>query len=278
MSRNFSYEDEFSLSDIVRVFKANKINILISPFLFASIALLFSWMFITPSYEAFGSIQTGQVAGKVLESGFVLEQRMKDKSFISDVIAAHPNVFNKEKDLVSEERYLQETLNVKKNKDVEIVSFSLKANSVQEAHLKAEAVVDTLHIAHAAIFDSNTSMIRQQIEMIDAQIALVREDDRKLQHNIAQSHGLNSYNAVVDSLVAKDRAEELRSLMSRKFELESSLHPAVSFNTKLLGKIYVSKEPVDPNLLFIGLVAFLVGIFSTIFAALLRDSLARLSS
>jgi uncharacterized protein involved in exopolysaccharide biosynthesis len=83
---------------------------------------------------------------------------------------------------------------------------------------------------------------------------------------------------VVDSLVAKDRAEELRSLMSRKFELESSLHPAVSFNTKLLGKIYVSKEPVDPNLLFIGLVAFLVGIFSTIFAALLRDSLARLSS
>ena len=85
---------------------------------------------------------------------------------------------------------------------------------------------------------------------------------------------LNSYNAVVGSLVLQDRVKQIRELQNQKMALTVSLSSAITYNTRLLGSIWVSQEPVTPNYQMILLVALAVGLFVGVFAAFLRHSLS----
>ena len=114
MSNKVHYEAGLSLIDVISVIKIYRRSILIAPPVVTLIIILFSVFFIEPCYKAYGVIQVGQVDGKLLESGFVLEERMKDMSFISQIIGQHREVFNDEKDLAAEEKLLKKGLEVKK--------------------------------------------------------------------------------------------------------------------------------------------------------------------
>ena len=266
------YEDELNLRDILAIFSKYKRSILLTPLIFALIALLFSWLFIIPLYQASATIEIGQVNGKLIEDSPVAEQRMKDLSFISNVIQTHRDIFKYEKDISSEEAFLQKTLQVKRSKDATyLIFFELLGRSRDVALKKANAIFETLKTSHDKAFEINIGMLKQQIDLIDNHIKLLQRD--KLSKN-RDSSTLNSYNAVVDSLVLQDQVRQLRELQNQKMALQMSLNSAVTYNTRLLGAIWVSKEPVTPNYHMIGLIAFVVGLFLGILTAFLRHSLS----
>ena len=71
--------------------------------------------------------------------------------------------------------------------------------------------------------------------------------------------------------MGNDRESQVRALGDRKLGLEMGLNGAMTFNTKLLGSVYVPYDPVSPNLLLIGAVAFMLGLFLALIASFLRE-------
>lgn len=266
-------EDELSLLDIYRILKAYRKSILLAPFLISILAVLVSWLFIEPCYKAYGTIQLGKVNGRMLEDGFVLQERMKDMSFISEVILQHPNLFNYEKNLAAEETWLINTLEVKKNKETDLVTFSLLAHNPERAKLKAQAIIDTIRIKHNKLYGANVQIIRSQIDMLEKQIESILNDSKSVRMQLHGSRSLSYYNTVVGSLILNSQSDQLREFTTKKLELEEALNLALTFNTQLLGDIYVSRNPVSPNIPLIAVVAFLLGLFGAIFMAFIRHSL-----
>lgn len=265
------YEDELNFKDMLNVLKDYKKLTLITPIVFVIVAALMTWLFITPRYQAFATVELGKVNGKVLEETAVAEERMKDRSFIATVIGKHPDLFKYQKDLAEEEEFLQKSLVVKKSKDAEnLISFSLLGRSRDIAQQKANAVFETLKMSHTAIFDTDVAMINQQLHLIDDQIALINKNRFSGRDG---GSALNSYNAVVDSLMMQDQVRQLRDLQNQKMALTLSLSSAVTFNTRILGSVWVSQKPVTPDYQVILLVAFFLGLFVSVFGAFLNQAL-----
>lgn len=271
--RSAYLDDELSLKDILNILKPYARGIILAPIVTSLAALLVTFLFVQPCYKAYGTIQIGQVNGKALENVFVLQERMKDMSFISEIIATHRDLFKYEKNLAAEEARLGKALEVKKNKDTDLVSFTLLAHSQERAKLKAAALIDTLKLKHGELYNPNLQMIHNQIDIVAKQIESISQDNQKFRLQLQGSHNLNSYNAVVDSLVVNSQSDRLRDLTNKKLELEASLNSALTFNTKLLGEIYVSKTPVSPNLPLIAAITFLVTLFGVVFAVFARHAL-----
>jgi uncharacterized protein involved in exopolysaccharide biosynthesis len=267
-----SFEDELALKDVINILKQYQKSIILTPLVFLAVALLFSWFFITPRYQAFATIEIGQVNGKLIEEGAVVEERMKDRSFISNVISTHLDIFKYERNLSAEESFLQKTLEVKKSKEANnLISFNLLGRSREVALSKANAVFQTLKVFHDGVFNTNVDMLNEQIRLIDEQINMLNKD--KL-GKTRDTGVLNSYNAVVDSLVLQDQVRQMRELQNQKMSITMSLSSAVTYNTRVLGNIWVSQAPVTPNYQIIALVAFVLGIFVGVFGAFFRHSLS----
>lgn len=263
-------EEEISLQDILRFVGRNRLLLLLTPLLFTLSALTYTSAFVAPSYQAFATIQVGQVNGKPLESGFVLEQRLKDRSFISDIITQHRALFSQRSDLANEQANLERTLTVKKNKETDLVEVSLLAYSRELATKKAEALLDTLRRAHTPLYQASLDATHKQIDAITLQLDALKHSSLTLRE-AKQTTALTPYNAVVDALVENDHEAQMRALGDRKLGLEMGLNEAMTFNTKLLGSVYVPYNPVSPNHLLIAVAAFMLGLFVGLIAGFMRD-------
>ena len=277
MTTDFAQQDELSLRDLYFVLKRYRRSLLITPVAFAFGAFLACTFLVTPKYQASGTIQIEQVNKVPLESGLNLEARMHDESFAPGVVDAHNlmlmNGVNDPAALVAERDRLKTALVVKRVKDTELVGFVLTTGSPERALVKANAVVDSVQIAHTALFETGVDSIKRQIVITDSHIASLKREMDEVIRNHKNGQGLNAYNAVLDALVVQERANQMRVLVQYKFNLEDSLNPATTFNTKLLGKVFVSDKPVSPNVPLITLIALLLGLFLAMVMAFVRNAL-----
>ena len=277
MPEAFTQEEELNLRDLYLILRRYRRSLLITPIVFGLGAFLVSTFLVSPKFEASGTIQIGQLNKAPLESAVNLEARMQDKSFAPGVVDAHQPVFMNGSDnpvvLIAERAKLKRALVVKLLKGTELVGFSLTSKRPDQVLAKATAVVDSVQAAHTALYQTGVESIKRQLAITDTQIASLRQDMDSLVGNHAKAQGLNAYNAVLDALVVQDRSNQMRVLIQHKFDLETSLNPAMTFNTKLLGKIFVSDKPVSPNVPLITLMALLLSFFLAVVAAFVRNAL-----
>ena len=276
MPEAFTQEEELSLRDLYFLLKRYRRSLVITPIVFGLGAFLVSTFLVSPKFEASGTIQIGQVNKAPLESAINLEARMHDESFAPGVVDAHQPVFMNGSNpvvLIAERAKLKGALVVKLLKGSELVGFSLTSKHPDQVLAKATAVVDSVQAAHTALYQTGVESIKRQIAITDTQISSLQHDMDSLVGNHAKAQGLNAYNAVLDALVVQDRSNQMRVLIQHKFDLETSLNPAITFNTKLLGKVFVSDKPVSPNVPLITLMALLLGFFLAVVAAFVRNAL-----
>lgn len=256
------YEDELSLSDIFNVLKAYWHSILIVPMALALFTLMVTWVFVPPKYEAQGMIDIGRVNDALLEAPEVLVDRLNQPSFIDMAMAGHSDL------LIKNEAAKDTQFLAKKNKDSNLVSFKIIATNRELARKRAEAVIDSLSRLHRKAFDDNIALVNQHILLIERQINLLKESKV-----LSASSSTGTYDTVLKALTDNDRTNQISSLMNLKLELEATLTSPKNYNTRLLDEIFVSSEPVSPNLILVTLVAFLLGLFGALFLAFTRHSL-----
>ena len=277
MPEAFTQEEELNLRDLYLILRRYRRSLLIAPIVFGLGAFLVSTFLVSPKFEASGTIQVGQVNKVPLELAVNLEARMHDESFAPGVVDAHLPVFMNGSDnpvvLIAERAKLKRALVVKPLKGTELVGFSLTSRDPARVLANATAVVDSVQAAHTTLYQTGVESIKRQIAITDTQISSLQHDMDSLIGNHAKAQGLNAYNAVLDALVVQDRSNQMRVLIQHKFDLETSLNPAITFNTQLLGKVFVSDGPVSPNVPLITLMALLLGFFLAVVAAFVRNAL-----
>ena len=277
MPEAFTQEEELNLRDLYLILRRYRRSLVITPIVFGLGAFLVSTFLVSPKFEASGTIQIGQVNKVPLELAVNLEARMHDESFAPGVVDAHQAVFMNGSDdtavLLAERVKLKHALVVKQLKGTELVGFSLTSKHPEQVLAKATAVVDSVQAAHTALYQTGVESIKRQLVITDTQISSLKSDMDSLIGNHAKAQGLNAYNAVLDALVVQDRSNQMRVLINHRFELETSLNPAMTFNTKLLGKVFVSDKPVSPNVPLITLIALLLGLFLAVVMAFVRNAL-----
>ena len=277
MPEAFTQEEELNLRDLYLILKRYRRSLLITPIVFGLGAFLVATFLVSPKFEASGTMQIGQVNKVPLELAVNLEARMHDESFAPGVVDAHHAVFMNGSDdiavLVVERAKLKRALVVKQLKGTELMGFSLTSRHPEQVLAKANAVVDSVQAAHTVLYQTGVESIKRQLVITDTQISSLKSDMDSLIGNHAKAQGLNAYNAVLDALVVQDRSNQMRVLINHRFELETSLNPAMTFNTKLLGKVFVSDTPVSPNVPLITLMALLLGFFLAVVAGFVRNAL-----
>jgi capsular polysaccharide biosynthesis protein len=274
MQQNESNEEELSLLALWQLIKQYHRSLVITPLVFGLIALIVSTLLITPRFEATGTIQIGQVNQVLLEPSRDLEVRMNDHSFAPIVVNAHLPIFLNERTkhtLGAAISSLRGNMAVKKIKDTDMVSFSVISPSKISAAQKAQAVFVTLQQLHGNLYNQHVDNVRWQIDKIEGQIDSIKAEIKVNMKDHMKS--ASPYTVVLDSLVVNDQYNQMRSLTQHKFDLQSSLNPAVTFNTKLLGTIDVSDEPISPNVPLMTLLALLLGLFLAVVVAFIRLNL-----
>jgi len=66
-----------------------------------------------------------------------------------------------------------------------------------------------------------------------------------------------------------DRLNQQQAIALHKLELEESLDEAKTYQTRILGKIYISREVVSASPLLVALLALFVGFFGALASALI---------
>lgn len=272
MNNQQSYrQNEMGIRDIVKMLHEYKRIIIFLPIIFMIGTVFAVSIFVEPSYQALAKVEIGRVNDKLLEESVIVEERMSDRSFIADVIKNHRDLFDYEKNLASEEASLQKSLVVKKLKDApNILTFSLLAKSPDAAKARADAVLGALKDLHVNLFDGHLHVLNRQLESINQQIEFINKSRFSGRKSLAE---LNSYNAAVDALVMQDQIRLLGELEKKRLELLIAMEPAVTYNTRVLGNVWVSPTAVTPNYPMALMVSFFFGLFVAMFGAFLRSSL-----
>lgn len=266
MNQQVQYEEELSLADILRVLKSYRRIILLAPVILSLVVLVFTWLFVPPKYQVQGAIEIGRVDGVLLDTPDVLVDRLNQPSFIARVVDEHPQLLNDAHGLTKNQLF--KTFSAKKNKDSTLVSYTLKSRSRERGELEVSALMDTLAGVHGRIFEDIVEQINLKITLTEQQIdSLKNESETKTGGNSVSS------NIVLQAMVLSERSNQLRTLTTRKLELEASLSTVNNFNTRLFERVYISEEPVSPNLPMVALVAYMLGLFCAILLAFVRESM-----
>lgn len=266
MANQSYYEDELSLLDICNVLKAYWRSIVFTPFVFALVAFVATWPFVTPKYEVQGMIDIGRVNQALLETPDTMVDRLNHPAFINRVVEEHANLFLNKKE-VGQKNDLKSFL-AKRNKDSDAVSFRFISSDPERAKLEAVAVMQTLTGIHQKLFKDNIELVKQQVTLIDRQIEVLKTDQIP-----NDEFSKDVYDSFLKAFIVNHHKNQFSNLLNRKLELEAGLNSTMSYNTRLLENIYVSEEPVSPNLPIVTLVAFLLGLLGAVFAAFVRNAL-----
>lgn len=261
-NQNDCNEDKLSFSDLHRALKIYWRSVIIFPFVFTIITLLFTKIFVSPCFEAEGLIDIGKVSGILLEDSNVVVDRLNQSSFIDRVVEEHVNLFRDQHEVVNKNKL--KFIVVRKNKESNLLSFSLLASNRVSAKLKADAMIETLANIHQKIYVEKIKLVKREIFLIDNQINKLKDQGFP---NISLK---NANDTILMLVIANDRRNQLNALMNSRFEMESNLSPTQTYNTRLLDRVYVSEDPISPNLILVTLISFLIGIFGSILAALVR--------
>jgi len=263
MNFEIQYDEKLTLLYLYKIVKKYKRSFIISPALMLLSLLTFEFVFVAPVYEAVATIQIGQVNGKQIESSNALTARMKDYYFIPDLITSNPDLFV-DKKLVG---LIRDGFSQKPVGD-ELVSFSLRSSSREHALLVSEAVFNRVKVLHKNIFDRNNHDYIQNLNNLESQIDSIQKDALKSRH-FTQSLDSRSY----DIAFQLSRENQMKDLIAMKLALEATQAPAITYETRLFSKVYVSTEPISSNLILLSCAALFFGVMAAFLTALFRENL-----
>jgi hypothetical protein len=161
-----------------------------------------------------------------------------------------------------------------------LVRMSLRAYSPQQARQFALATVNQLHAIHQQLEATPLKLARARLDQIQTDLRDAQaERDRLLQavtptgKDDAGSRSIQ--NPLLASVLLTNKNEEIRGLQLAKSDLVVRLSATYTYETSLLGSIYVPDKKASPNLALIWGAGILFGAFLAGLTALARDALRR---
>lgn len=265
--------NELEFADIFAVIKRYKRLIWAAPAI-AGIAAFIVASFMKPVWEASTVLQVGRVAHAIEPTPNVVS-RMTHPSFIPGALS---QAGIKPDELPLVESVYKGSLKVMQVKDTELINVYLRACSSETARNLVQGSVTQLQAIHKEMMSADVARLKAQAQDTGNEIQRIKAEIELLEKRLQRLPGdnnRNSYDAILAATILQNKTNELRGLMDSKWLLDEQLGPTQTFTTRMIGDVYVSKEPVSPNKpLIIGL-AVLIGLLGGIFIAFAHNSVSR---
>lgn len=212
---------------------------------------------IPPTYQASALLQTGKVAGAVIEDVSMMVERLKSPSFLVDVA----------KD-VEDQRWL-ELIEDGEGAKVLTAQVPKTSPSMVEVKVRARSPEYAKKIAEdatAKVIKRQDELSAQAIKKINFDLAVAKEKLVKAEQDLATLNKTLGVTAIKDerfsqvsllTTIKLQKESEVFALRQSVFSMEISLLPPSTQPAKVLEAIYVSQKPTSPKkglLLALGLV------------------------
>ena len=255
-----SVEEEISLFDLYEKLREGWRSIL-GGLLLGTILAVLAIVLVSPKYEALAMLQTGRVAGSIVEDPSTIVERLKSPALLLEIAED-----------VGDEDWL-DNLQDGVGKDI-LTALVPKTNpSVVEVKIKANSPAAAKKIADAA----TGLLIKRQNELSKGVLGKIRFDLDVAREKLGRAEKeLQALTKTLDSTKIKDgqfsqislltslrlqKESEMFGLRQSVYALEISLLPPATQPAKVLEDIFVSRKPVSPKkslLLALGLVGGLL--------------------
>lgn len=252
--QNFN-ENDLSFDDIYNTLKLHWKIIFFTPFLFATIAVMAAWFFVSPKYE----VETTLYIDRLMEN---------DSGHLITNFLSSPNFFNKISDtpFSISEKFL--------HKEFLVSLSSERIPSTNLINLKFETTKPELSKAildeiFKVTSDYYQAIVDIYIEKLKTKISILEINNLKPKKNLQildiQQPSLNEIFDLI--YISSYIAEDLKKLS----ELKAALAEALSSKSQILifDNFYVSNAPVSPNMSKIFLISFFFALIGVLLLVLM---------
>lgn len=161
-----------------------------------------------------------------------------------------------------------------------LIRMSLRAFSPQQAHQFAVATVDQLQAIHQHLEAMPLQLAHARLDEIRADLRNAQAERDRLQQAVTPGNkddagGKGIQNPLLASVLLTSKDAEIRGLQLAKSDLVDRLSATYTYETSLLGTVYVPDGKASPNLALIWGAGILLGAFLGGLTALARDALRR---
>ena len=155
-----------------------------------------------------------------------------------------------------------------------LIRMSLRAYSAPQARQFALATVNQLHAIHERLEATPLKLARARLDQIQADLRDAQAERDRLQQAVAPA-GKGIQDPLLASVLLTSKNAEIRGLELSRSDLVDRLSTTYTYETSLLGSIYVPETRASPNLMLIWGAGILFGAFLAGLTALARDALRR---
>ena len=225
---------------------------------------------IPPTYQASALLQTGKVAGAVIEDVSMMVERLKSPSFLVDVA----------KD-VEDQRWLEL---IENGEGAAVLTAQVPKTSPSMVEVKVrgrspEYAKKIAEDATAKVIKRQDELSAQAIQKINFDLAVAKEKLVKAEQDLATLNKTLSATAMKDerfsqvsllTTIKLQKESEVFTLRQAVFSMEISLLPPSTQPAKVLEAIFVSQKPISPKkglLLALGLLGGLLFGMMWVFAS-----------
>jgi len=251
MAENY---EEIDLMEYLQVLWKWRLLIIFGTFACAVIAGVVS-LSLPKSYEATEVIEIGKVREKHLAKTNEVKGIIESESFMSDVIH---NLSLKEspKDLL-------EKIKVKGINGTSMFKLSAQGNSPKEAANIAKTIANLLIKKHKKKFDalmklqsSYRESLRKDVREMEKEIYLRRTTLK----NISENPGVNVPAVILLQQGLLEAENRLYTLKEKLQNLEVSLSPSNSYNTRVVAEPVTPEKPIKPKVKLNMLISVVLGL------------------
>ncbi|WP_266171417.1 Wzz/FepE/Etk N-terminal domain-containing protein [Dyella subtropica] len=161
-----------------------------------------------------------------------------------------------------------------------LVRMSLRAYSPQQARQFAEATVKQLQAIHQQLEATPLTLAHARLDEIQTALRDALAERDRLQQAITPGNrddagGKSIQNPLLASVLLSSKNTEIRGLQSARSDLADRLSSTYTYETSLLGAIYVPDRRASPNLVLIWGVGIFLGASLGALIAMARNALRR---
>jgi len=155
-----------------------------------------------------------------------------------------------------------------------LIRMTLRAYSPQQARQFALATVNQLHAIHHQLEATPLQLARARLDQIQADLRDAQVERDRLQQAVTPA-GKGIQDPLLASVLLTSKNAEIRGLELARSDLVDRLSATYTYETSLLGSVYVPDRKASPNLVLIWGAGILLGAFLGGLVALARNVVRR---
>jgi len=175
----------------------------------------------------------------------------------------------------SDSALIVKSASVKQVRNTNFLELSVRGYTAEDARRFLASYQNALIQAHQNLLSPSIARFSEELAQVDRSLPVAVAQKAKLQSLTDEKIRSGAPGQIVDNVIIGERLaatdKEIRELSEKKQVLTEQLNPERSYNTRLLGTIEISRQPIFPSRTLFAIGGAVLGFALVLIWALLAD-------